>query len=64
MARALRRLADDEQLTTRLGVGARERFERLYSADVTMGQLLQIYREAIAARQVETSPARTTSAVR
>ena len=64
MARALRRLADDEQLTARLGVGARERFERLYSAEVTMGQLLQIYREAIAARQAETGTPLSTSPTR
>jgi glycosyltransferase involved in cell wall biosynthesis len=49
MARALRLLADDE-LAARLGRGARERYERMYSAEVTMQVLFGIYREAMAAK--------------
>jgi glycosyltransferase involved in cell wall biosynthesis len=50
MARALRRLAESDELTAKLGLGARERYERLYSPEVTMSQLLGIYREAIAVK--------------
>jgi len=53
MAAALRRLAESDELVERLGRSARERYERLYSPAVTMGQLLGVYREAIAS----TSPA-------
>ncbi len=48
MARALRELANDE-LSSSLGRGARERYEQLYSPTVTMRTLFAIYREAIAA---------------
>jgi glycosyltransferase involved in cell wall biosynthesis len=51
MARALKTLAASDELVARLGKGARERFERLYSPEVTMGQLLDIYREAIDERR-------------
>ncbi len=51
MARALRRLADSEELCVRLGHGARDRYERLYSPEVTMRELVGIYRDAIAARR-------------
>jgi glycosyltransferase involved in cell wall biosynthesis len=50
MARALRLLAESDDLATRLGVGARKRYERLYSAQVTMGGQLDIYREAMTSR--------------
>lgn len=47
MARALRALASSEELRVRLGAGARTRFERLYSAEVTMRGLVGVYREAM-----------------
>jgi len=50
MASALRRLADSHELATQLGKGARARYERSYSPDVTVRELLAIYREAIASR--------------
>jgi len=50
LAGALRRLADSDELAARLGEGARARYERSYSPDVTVRELLAIYREAIAAR--------------
>jgi glycosyltransferase involved in cell wall biosynthesis len=54
MARALRRLAESDELTDRLGRGARERYERLYSPEATMDELLRVYREAIAAKTAAT----------
>lgn len=51
MARALRQLADSEELCERLGRGARARYERMYSPVVTMSELFGIYRDAITARR-------------
>ena len=50
MARALRQLADSDELCERLSVGARARYENLYSPQKTMGELFTIYREALAER--------------
>jgi glycosyltransferase involved in cell wall biosynthesis len=50
MARALRQLAVSDELRARLGRAARERYELLYSPAVTMRELLDIYRDAIASR--------------
>jgi glycosyltransferase involved in cell wall biosynthesis len=54
MARALRRLAESDDLVDRLGLAARDRYERLYSPEVTMQELIGIYREAIAAKSAAT----------
>ena len=58
MARALRELASSNELCARLGSGARAGYERLYSPEVTMRELLEIYWEAIAERM----PARARTA--
>ena len=50
MARALRELADSDELCAGLGRGARAAYESLYSPEVTMRELLKIYQEAIAER--------------
>jgi glycosyltransferase involved in cell wall biosynthesis len=47
MARALRQVAESPELAERMGRGARERYERMYSPEVTMSELFAIYREAI-----------------
>jgi glycosyltransferase involved in cell wall biosynthesis len=50
MARALRRLADSDELCEQLSRGARHRYESLYSPEKTMAELFTIYRDAIAER--------------
>jgi glycosyltransferase involved in cell wall biosynthesis len=47
MARALKQVADSPELAQRMGAGARARYERMYSPEVTMAELFRIYREAI-----------------
>jgi glycosyltransferase involved in cell wall biosynthesis len=56
MARALHELESDD-LCDRLGKGARAAYERLYSPEITMRELLRIYREAIAERVSSRAPA-------
>lgn len=51
LARALQTIATTDELTVRLGRGARETFERKFNATSTTERLLQIYQEAITARE-------------
>ncbi len=48
LAAGLRRLAGDDALSRRLGAGARDAYERLYSPQATTARLLDIYADAIA----------------
>ena len=47
LAKALRKLMADEDLRVKLGAAARRRFERRFHPDRVMGNILEVYREAI-----------------
>jgi glycosyltransferase involved in cell wall biosynthesis len=47
LAEKARRLFEDEELNLRLGRNARERYERLYTPEINLRQLLEIYRKAM-----------------
>lgn len=47
LAKALRKLMADEDLRVKLGAAARRRFEQRFHPDRVMGEILEVYREAI-----------------
>jgi glycosyltransferase involved in cell wall biosynthesis len=47
MARALKQVAESPELADRMGQGARARYDRMYSPEVTMRELFAIYHDAI-----------------
>lgn len=47
LARALRKLMADAELRSKLGALARKRFEERFNPDRVMGEILELYREAI-----------------
>jgi glycosyltransferase involved in cell wall biosynthesis len=47
LAGALRKLMTDAELRSKLGAAARIRFEERFHPDRVMGEILEVYREAI-----------------
>jgi glycogen(starch) synthase len=47
LAKALRKLMSDADLRAKLGAAARKRFEERFHTDRVMGEILEVYREAI-----------------
>jgi glycosyltransferase involved in cell wall biosynthesis len=47
LAKALRKLMADAELRRELGEAARRRFEERFHPDQVMGEILEVYREAI-----------------
>ena len=47
LAKALRKLMADADLRVKLGAAARKRFEERFHPDRVMGEILEVYREAI-----------------
>jgi glycosyltransferase involved in cell wall biosynthesis len=47
LAEALRKLMADEELRAKLGAAAQRRFEERFNPDRVMGEILEVYREAI-----------------
>jgi glycosyltransferase involved in cell wall biosynthesis len=48
LAKALRKLMSDADLRAKLGAAARKRFEERFHPDRVMGEILEVYREAVA----------------
>ncbi|MBK3424751.1 glycosyltransferase family 1 protein, partial [Methylobacterium sp. IIF4SW-B5] len=61
LARALARIATDPAGAAAMGRAARAVYEREWREDVTTRALLEIYRDAVAARAADASLARTGS---
>ena len=47
LAEALRKLVADEELRAKLGAAAQRRFEERFNPDRVMGEILEVYREAV-----------------
>jgi glycosyltransferase involved in cell wall biosynthesis len=55
LAKALRKLMADDELRRNLGVAARRRFEERFHPDRVMGEILEVYREAVLRTEVRRS---------
>ena len=55
LAKALRKLMADEELRAKLGTAAQRRFEERFNPDRVMGEILEVYREAVLRAEVRRS---------
>ena len=55
LAKALRKLMADVDLRVKLGAAARKRFEERFQSDQVMGEILELYREAVLRAEVRRS---------